>query len=84
MKGDRNDYEGLKAQLRGSAFDVVYDINGREAEQVAPLLDALPDLEQYIYCSSAGVYLKSYLMPHRCQPSPDLPGDETCACDVCD
>lgn len=33
--------------------------------QVAPILDALPDIEQYIYCSSAGVYLKSPVMPHR-------------------
>ena len=75
MKGDRNDFDALQSQLRGSGFDVVYDINGREAVQVAPLLDALPDLEQYIYCSSAGVYLKSYLMPHRCAllPPPSSP-----------
>lgn len=37
---------------------VVYDMNGREATETAPILDALPDLEQYIFCSSAGVYLK--------------------------
>jgi hypothetical protein len=66
MKGDRNDFEQVRSQLSGSGFDVVYDINGREADQVHPILDALPDLEQYIYCSSAGVYLKSYQMPHRC------------------
>ena len=34
-------------------------------EEVEPILDALPNLEQYIYCSSAGVYLKSDLLPHR-------------------
>lgn len=45
---------------------MVYDINGREAEEAAPLVEALgSDLEQYIYCSSAGVYLKSDQMPHR-------------------
>ena len=33
-------------------------MNGREATEAAPILDALPDLEQYIFCSSAGVYLK--------------------------
>lgn len=45
---------------------VVYDINGREAAEAEPLLRALkPSLEQYIYCSSAGVYLKSEQMPHR-------------------
>ncbi|KAJ0560398.1 hypothetical protein HanRHA438_Chr06g0266571 [Helianthus annuus] len=38
---------------------------GREAEEVEPILDALPNLEQYIYRSSAGVYLKSDILPHR-------------------
>ena len=28
------------------------------------MLDALPGIGQYIYCSSAGVYLKSDQMPH--------------------
>ncbi|KAF9621559.1 hypothetical protein IFM89_022913 [Coptis chinensis] len=43
---------------------VVYDINGREVEEVEPILDALPKLEQYIYYSSVGVYLKSDMLPH--------------------
>ncbi|XP_028100738.1 chloroplast stem-loop binding protein of 41 kDa b, chloroplastic isoform X2 [Camellia sinensis] len=64
LKGDRKDFEFVKANLSVEGFDVVYDINGREAEEVAPILDALPNLEQYIYCSSAGVYLKSDLLPH--------------------
>jgi hypothetical protein len=44
---------------------VVYDLNGREAAETAPITEALPGLEQYIFCSSAGVYLKSEQMPHR-------------------
>ena len=40
-------------------------MNGREATDAAPIVEALPDVEQYIFCSSAGVYLKSDLMPHR-------------------
>ncbi|KAE9446690.1 hypothetical protein C3L33_21419, partial [Rhododendron williamsianum] len=64
LKGDRKDYDFVKASLSAEGFDVVYDINGREAEEVEPILDALPKLEQYIYCSSAGVYLKSDLLPH--------------------
>lgn len=51
---------------------MVYDINGREAEEVAPLLEALPNLDQYIYCSSAGVYLKSDMMPHMETDATDL------------
>lgn len=37
---------------------------GREASDAEPILDAIPELDQYIFCSSAGVYLKSDLMPH--------------------
>ena len=40
-------------------------MNGREAEEAEPILKALPNLQQYIFCSSAGVYLKSDEMPHR-------------------
>lgn len=64
IKGDRQDFEFLKTKLSASGFDVVYDINGREAVEVEPILDALPNIEQYIYCSSAGVYLKSDILPH--------------------
>ncbi|KAG8635631.1 hypothetical protein MANES_16G048915v8 [Manihot esculenta] len=64
LKGDRKDFDFVKSSLSAKGFDVVYDINGREADEVAPILDALPKLEQYIYCSSAGVYLKSDLLPH--------------------
>lgn len=64
LKGDRQDYDFVKSSLAAEGYDVVYDINGREAVEVEPILDALPKLEQYIYCSSAGVYLKSDLLPH--------------------
>ncbi|KAH9689773.1 chloroplast stem-loop binding protein of 41 kDa b [Citrus sinensis] len=64
LKGDRKDYDFVKSSLSAKGFDVVYDINGREADEVEPILDALPNLEQFIYCSSAGVYLKSDLLPH--------------------
>lgn len=43
---------------------VVYDMNGREAADAEPILAAVGDIEQYIFCSSAGVYLKSDQMPH--------------------
>ncbi|XP_039129178.1 chloroplast stem-loop binding protein of 41 kDa b, chloroplastic-like [Dioscorea cayenensis subsp. rotundata] len=64
LKGDRQDFEFVKTSLSAGGFDVVYDINGREAVEVEPILDALPNLEQFIYCSSAGVYKKSDLLPH--------------------
>ncbi|KAI4301681.1 hypothetical protein L6164_034934 [Bauhinia variegata] len=64
LKGDRKDFDFVKSSLSAEGFDVVYDINGREANEVEPILDALPNLEQYIYCSSAGVYLKTDLPPH--------------------
>ncbi|CAI9103590.1 OLC1v1002103C1 [Oldenlandia corymbosa var. corymbosa] len=64
LKGDRQDFDFVKSSLAAEGFDVVYDINGREAVEVEPILDALPNLEQYIYCSSAGVYLKTDYPPH--------------------
>lgn len=64
LKGDRQDFEFVKTSLAANGYDVVYDINGREAVQVEPIIEALPNLQQYIYCSSAGVYLKSDILPH--------------------
>jgi nucleoside-diphosphate-sugar epimerase len=40
-------------------------MNGREAVETEGVLAACPGIEQYIYCSSAGVYLKSDEMPHK-------------------
>eukprot|EP00244_Chara_vulgaris_P006108 TRINITY_DN233_c0_g1_i2.p1 TRINITY_DN233_c0_g1~~TRINITY_DN233_c0_g1_i2.p1 ORF type:complete len:457 (+),score=85.80 TRINITY_DN233_c0_g1_i2:103-1473(+) len=65
LKADRSDVPTVKALLEGSGFQVVYDINGREASDTEHILDSLTNLEQYIFCSSAGVYLKSDLLPHR-------------------
>ena len=45
-------------------FDVVFDINAREGPQVQAVLDAIPGLKQYVFCSSAGVYLKTDMPPH--------------------
>jgi hypothetical protein len=63
------DFDDVRRKLSGSGFQVVFDINGREAVEAEPILDGLAgrggSLEQYIYCSSAGVYLKSDMMPHR-------------------
>lgn len=69
IKGDRADAATL---LAGQKFDVVYDLNGREAVDTQAALAALPGIEQFIYCSSAGVYLKSDLMPHKETDATDL------------
>ena len=45
---------------------VLYDLNGREADEADLILGALGgNVGQYIFCSSAGVYKKSYLLPHH-------------------
>ncbi|CAH2041029.1 unnamed protein product, partial [Thlaspi arvense] len=71
LKGDRKDFEFVKTSLSTEDLMFTGSLNicspydcRREADEVAPILDALPNLEQYIYCSSAGVYLKSDLLPH--------------------
>lgn len=50
---------------------MIYDINGREAADAKPFLAAAPGIEQYIFCSSAGVYLKNDQMPHREEDATD-------------
>ena len=61
---DRKDADAVESKLKGTDFDVVYDINAREKEDILPILSSLPNLDQYVLCSSAGVYLKSDEMPH--------------------
>ncbi|CAL5229924.1 g13349 [Coccomyxa viridis] len=65
IAADRKDKDALAEKLSSKKFDVVYDMNGREAEEADMVLGAMGDVGQYIFCSSAGVYLKSHQMPHH-------------------
>lgn len=63
--GDRKDTAGLKAKLLGESFDAIFDNNGRELQDTQPLVELFQGkIQQLIYVSSAGVYLKSDEMPH--------------------
>ena len=68
LAGDRKDAQQLKDLVGSRSFDVCYDMNGREASDTEPLVEALkmgsPELKHFVYMSSAGVYLKSEKMPH--------------------
>lgn len=58
-------YQELKEKLSAESFDVIYDLNGRESSDTAPLADLFNGkVEHFIYMSSAGVYKKSPIMPH--------------------
>lgn len=70
-KADRKDTDAVKSALAGKQFDAIYDMNGREASDVESVLDAVGDVGQYIFCSSAGVYLKSDQMPHQEEDATD-------------
>ncbi|KAJ9528393.1 hypothetical protein QJQ45_020327 [Haematococcus lacustris] len=88
IAGDRMDYDDLKRKVQREGFQsksqqaelqaasaeaIVYDINGREAiESEAVLAATRSTVEQFIYCSSAGVYLKSDMMPHREEDDTDV------------
>lgn len=64
VNGDRTNPEDLK-KLASMKFDVIYDMNGREATDTAPLADMFNGkVDHFIYMSSAGVYKKSVTMPH--------------------
>jgi nucleoside-diphosphate-sugar epimerase len=67
ITGDRTDPESLCASLASTVadYDVVFDNNGRELADSAPLIDMLvPTGTHFVYMSSAGVYQKSDMMPH--------------------
>ncbi|QMS89040.1 NAD-dependent epimerase/dehydratase family protein [Nostoc edaphicum CCNP1411] len=63
--GDRTDATQLKAKLSQENFDVIFDNNGRELTDTQPLAEIFQDrVQQFVYMSSAGVYLKSDQLPH--------------------
>ncbi|KAJ9528022.1 hypothetical protein QJQ45_005700 [Haematococcus lacustris] len=97
IAGDRMDYDDLKRKVQREGFQsksqqaelqaaaaeaIVYDINGREAiESEAVLAATRSTVEQFIYCSSAGVYLKSDMMPHREEDDTDVKSrHKPCGC----
>ena len=65
IHGDRTDPDQLKSKLSGQSFDAIFDNNGRALSDTQPLVELFKDnISQFIYVSSAGVYLKSGQMPH--------------------
>lgn len=66
IHGDRTDESQLKEKLASEQFDAIFDNNGRELSDTQPLADLFKGkVKQFVYMSSAGVYLKSDQMPHR-------------------
>ena len=65
ITGDRKDAAQLKEKLAGESFDAIFDNNGRELSDTQPLVEIFNGkVKHFVYVSSAGVYLKSDLMPH--------------------
>jgi nucleoside-diphosphate-sugar epimerase len=67
LKGDRTDTVALKELIDPTKYDYVFDMNAREVTDTRPLAELFvgqPNLKQYVFMSSAGVYLKSDEMPH--------------------
>ena len=67
IKGDRTDDDQIKDLVDPSKYDYVYDMNARELKDVQPLAELFVGqaaFKQYVFMSSAGVYLKSDEMPH--------------------
>lgn len=65
IHGDRSEASQLKEKLSGENFDAIFDNNGRKLSDTKPLAEIFKDrVENFIYMSSAGVYLKSDLLPH--------------------
>jgi nucleoside-diphosphate-sugar epimerase len=67
LKGDRTDPVALQKLIDPEAYDYVYDMNAREVSDTEPLASLFvgsKTLKQYVFMSSAGVYMKSDEMPH--------------------
>lgn len=55
-----------KSTLGSEKFDAVFDMNAREMSDTQCIADIFKGkVDHYVFMSSAGVYLKSELMPHR-------------------
>jgi nucleoside-diphosphate-sugar epimerase len=66
IHGDRTDAAQLTQKLKDESFDAIFDNNGRELGDTQRLVELFKDnLRNFVYVSSAGVYLKSEQMPHR-------------------
>ena len=65
IRGDRTDPSQIQEKLSGEIFDIIFDNNGRQLSDTKPLVDLFKNkIKQFVYVSSAGVYLKSDQMPH--------------------
>ncbi len=65
ITGDRTDTTLLKEKLSQENFDAIFDNNGRELTDTQPLAEIFQGrVQNFVYMSSAGVYLKSDQMPH--------------------
>ncbi len=65
IQGDRTDPEQLKKKLAPEKFDAIFDNNGRELSDTAPLVEIFKEQSpHFIYVSSAGVYQNSHFLPH--------------------
>mmetsp|Transcript_26048 Transcript_26048/g.38175 ORF Transcript_26048/g.38175 Transcript_26048/m.38175 type:complete len:377 (+) Transcript_26048:227-1357(+) len=67
LEGDRTSPSQLRALIDPSKYEYVYDMNARKVEDVAPLAEMFVGKEQfkqYVFMSSAGVYMASEEMPH--------------------
>lgn len=65
IQGDRSDPTQLKEKLASESFDAIFDNNGRQLSDTQPLVEIFNGkVQQFIYLSSAGVYLKSDQLPH--------------------
>ncbi|HLO48419.1 MAG TPA: NAD-dependent epimerase/dehydratase family protein [Kamptonema sp.] len=65
IHGDRTDASQITEKLSSEKFDAIFDNNGREQSDTKPLADLFKgQVKHFVYMSSAGVYLKSDLLPH--------------------
>lgn len=65
VRGDRYDPSALE-QLGSLRLEAIVDLSAYTSEQTALVLEALPEVERFVHCSTGAVY----------QPQPELPWAE--------
>ncbi len=66
LTADRYDASKMRSLLKGTAYDVVFDISCYTPEALEPVIDALDgNVGHFVFCSTTGVYAPTFLAPIR-------------------
>ncbi len=72
IQGDRKHKDSFKKAFRSESFDVVIDMISFDKEDASTTLDAFPDVQQIIFCSTVAAYKRPLKTIPTTESSEDL------------